>query len=488
MFEKQSLEQFVDAAKEFLSKQNINYLRAYGRSVGVEKPTEKKKEGLIQAIVAIKTGTLRPIEQSTRGAPLRNDYYPPEIPKYIEKLENLFLRKADPKHDMPARGTIFSFDSDNRKQLEELEGNPLFIGRVHRGQLQIFNNIACLLPLDCGESQENVILSTEQMEKYDLREGDIVTCNAKQGEHAYVADKILTRNELVLTQDDARRKNFDECSPCYPKEKLCFVHSEKKNSVAMKYLDWVFPIGKGQRGCIVASPKSGKTTLLYDMAKAIPAANKSVTLLVLLVDQSPENAVKFRSLLQEDNLVCTTYEDEPEKQVFAADFLLKRAKRLVESGREVVLLIDSFNALARAYNDTDASSGGKLLEGGLESKTVYYLKKFFASARCLQEGGSLTIIGTVSSGTGNPADDVICRELTAVANLDIRFNDALAARRVYPAFDLLSSHAQNESLYQTQDLEGYLRLDYLPAYGTEKLLSALQESQSFAEFLSKIKN
>ena len=490
MFSSNDVVQFSETAKAFLSKQNINYLRAYARSVGVEKPTEKKKEDLIQAVIDIKTGRISPIEQSKRGAPLRNDYFPNEIACFIDDLVNGILLKTHLKKEKNERGVPIVLHSPDyvEEKAENFSLNPFNLGKIYRGQIQYFNNVPCLIPLNCKKAKETVIFSEKQLEDYELREGDIVTCKVKRGENALVADIVLTRNELVITPDAPYRNHFEDGIPCYPNEKIRFVKDGENNGVAMKYLDWVFQIGKGQRGCIVASPKSGKTRLLYEMAQAVRKVNRNVKLLTLLVDQSPENVAKFQAVLRDDEIVATTYEDEPEKQVFAAEFLLKRAKRLVESGRDVVLLIDAFNALAWAYNDTDASSGGKTLEGGLESKTLHYIKKFFAAARCLGEQGSLTIVGAVSSGTGNPADELICRELVSVANLDIRFNEDLAVKRIYPAFDLLASSTHNEGTLKDDDLDRYLRLIYIPNNGMEKLLKDLDESLTYENFLEKIKD
>ncbi|MBQ4053542.1 MAG: hypothetical protein IJD33_04310, partial [Clostridia bacterium] len=248
------------------------------------------------------------------------------------------------------------------------------------------------------------------------------------------------------------------------------------------------PIGKGHRGIIAASPKSGKSTLLTEIAAVAAKANKNLHVMTLLTDQAPEAIGQYRKIVGTDNLVYTTYEDTPERQVFVANFILNRAKRYAESGKDVLLFVDSFNALSRAYNDTDESAGGKVLAGGLENKTVQYLKRYFGAARCLEKSGSLTILGTMSMDTGNPADDLLKAELSAVSNLEIVLSDDLAKRRIYPPIDLLKTRGKSTSLMVAKEEERFRDLivgTYLPSFGYEALKNLLDESVSLADAENK---
>jgi transcription termination factor Rho len=181
----------------------------------------------------------------------------------------------------------------------------------------------------------------------------------------------------------------------------------------------------------------------------------------------------------------TTYEDDPERQVFVAEYLLKRAKRYAECGSDVLVLVDSLSALARAYNDTDASIGGKMLVGGMESKTIQYLKRFFGTARCFEKGGSVTILGTVTVDSGNPADDLISAELSAIGNYEVCLNEQLARKRIYPAIELSSSKTNKSGLIvgtRGDNLDFILRNEYLPKYSQEELYELLFDAKSYEDF------
>ena len=262
---------------------------------------------------------------------------------------------------------------------------------VYRGQLEKLNGVPMLLGLDCSENEAKIIISIDLIRQHDLREGDIISCFAEKSHTAFVATEILTVNDVLV--NDLKRSNFDQCEACYPTKRIALYDKEKANSLTSKYLHWLLPIGCGQRGCILSSPKAGKTNLLYEIAYNARKLNENLTVLVLLIDQSPENVTKFRKIVDSGNLVYTTYDDMPERQVFAAGFLLKRAKRLAESGNNVLFIVDSLSALAHAFNETRESSGGKTFSGGLESKTLQYIKKYFGAARCLEKSGSITMIG-----------------------------------------------------------------------------------------------
>ena len=293
-----------------------------------------------------------------------------------------------------------------------------------------------------------------------------------------------------MPDPDKKRTHFDQQGACYPSKRIALFDGQTVSSQDMKYLQWLLPIGKGQRGCIVSPPKAGKTTLLLEIAQAAYRLNYHLHVFCLLIDQSPEAVGKFRKIIPVENLLYTTYEDAPERQVFVADFLLQRAKSLAESGNDVLILVDSFNALARAFNETEESAGGKVLVGGIESKTIHYLKKYFGAARCLEGEGSITMLGAVSNGTGNPADDLICSELSMIGNLEIRLNEDFAVKRIYPTIDLLQSRTQqSELLFDREESKTdlFLRGKYLPKYGEEPMRKLLFDAESYQQFAAQIK-
>ncbi len=500
-----TLTQFKYACKAYLSSLSIGQLRSYGRNIGVAKSTTMKKEDLIRSIIAILSEEAAPVARSRKGAPVKNEYVEPEIPKRIEEMRIQHLSGTSaPVYYSPIE---IEGENETARRIAEFKQNCTHVMRVEdgelaekydlrrrmekpvlRGQLETLNGVSLLLALNCSDPDAKIIIPVELIHQYDLREGDIISCYVNKSHTAYVAYEILTINEMDVK--NVRRYKFEDCAACYPSQRIALYDAEKTNALGMKYLHWLLPIGRGQRGCLISSPKAGKTNLLYDIAFHAMQLNQKLTTMVLLVDQSPENVTKFHKIIRKDNLVYTTYDDEPDRQVFAADFLLKRAKRYAECGNDVLLIVDSFTALARAFNDTDASVGGKTFQGGLESKTLQYIKKYFGTARCLENAGSITMIGAISNNTGNPADDLIASELMAVDNWEIQLSDALATKRIYPAIDFMHSQVkQGDYLFTEQEAEfdAYVRNNYMQNHDMQDLREALMISKTYEDFVQAIK-
>lgn len=483
---------FENAAKIYLYTVSLEKLRSYGRSIGVASATAKKKNALIDEIIGILSGKIAPIEISKRGAPVKNDNVDQRVEGEMKRLKELYLSEENFSYS-------FDFETEYQKMLDRKTtltvGSPIekkevqIDGRnvVFQGQLQTLNGVSMLLPLNCIESEERIIMPVIFIKMHDLREGDEIACYAAQNEEYLIATVVLTVNGIPLK--DLHRGKFDEMNVRLPKTRFKTYDGEFFPTMMGKYTDWLIRITEGQRGLVVSSPKSGKTTVLAELLQPLAALNENLCVLCLLVDSSPETVSKFRMLAGNGRLVYSTYEDEPERQVFVADFILNRAKRYAESGRQVVLVVDSFNALARAYNDTELSSGGKMLSCGLESKTVHYLKKYFGAARCLEKGGSLTILGAVNTNTGNPADDVIGAELCALANLELRLSDALAYKRVFPALDLRDVRTADGTVVKTEqekELDKFLYERFMPANSAEILLERVAQARTKEEFLQAI--
>lgn len=479
--------EFISACQGFLEGFGIQTLRSYAREIGVVNPTkEKNKAQLIEEIIKILTGEVTPRAPSKCGAPVKNSFVDPQVQAGIEVLRQRFLDGNEGDgYDFKARlnnlqkEKVYLTVEDPNAQ--ELETNG--VRNILKGQLETLNNVFMLLPLDCSESGDRIIVSADMVRALDLREGDVITCYARKQNSYLVATEILTVNELVV--GSFTRGRFQEDTACYPQKRVAFGNENAKTSLIGKCLQWLVPMGRGDRGLIVSPLKAGKSTILQEIARTAEKVNNSMRLMTLLVDQSPENVGGYRKVTNGENFLYTTYEDEPEKQVFVAEFILKRAKRYAECGIDVLLLVDSFNGLARAFNDTEASAGGKVLTAGLESKTLQYLKRYFGSARCFEKGGSLTILGSVATDTGNPADDLIKAELSAIGNMEIVLSDELAKRRIYPAMDILETEGNNNfALYgeREEKLDGYIRKEFLPKFGYEKLLNIIQNSSTFEEF------
>ena len=483
---------FISAAKIFLSTVSLEKLRSYGRSIGVASATAKKKSVLIEDIIGVLVGEIPAIEISKRGAPVKNGDVDVRVESEMTRLQDLYLRAED---GYP----VFDFETEYKKMLENPTrltvedpiGNKVIMDgdriAIFEGQLQTLNGASMLLPLNCVAMDEKIVVPVVLIKMHDLREGDVITTHATKTENVIVATNILTVNGKKLSE--LRRLKFDEADVCYPRTRINTYDGGYFSSVTAKYVDWLIPLSKGQRGLVISAPKAGKTEFFAELVQAFTVLNTNTVVFGLLVDESPETVTLFRKLLPEGHCVYSTYEDDAERQVFIADFILKRAKRYAESGKDVILFVDSFNALARAYNDTDESAGGKMLPCGLESKTVYYLKKYFGAARCFAKGGSLTLLGAVSVDTGNPADDVIGAELRTLSNLQIRLSSEMASKHLFPALDLRNVYADREEelfLEKEREMVWIMRGEVIPKYGAGIVLDWLEEADSKKTFFNKI--
>ena len=477
-------DEFKRECKEFLSKFSLYSLRSYARDIGVVNPTkDKKKNVLIEEILLVLSGEIMPQAPSSLGAPVKNNLVDPKIQEGIEYIrrrhsgDESSLEFVTKMRELKENPYMFTVNDPSAADWGE-NGEP----EVFTGQLETVDGVSILLPLDAIDTPTKIVVPVEMIRAYDLRKGDVISGYAIKKSNVFLLTRILTVNEIKL--ESLRRSKFDTATACYPREKINFLTKNATGLFTEKLLQWLLPIGKGQRGVITASPKSGKSTLLAEIAAVVTKANKNLHVMTLLTDQAPEAITHYRKIVGTDNLVYTTYEDTPERQVFVANFILNRAKRYAESGKDVLLLVDSFNALSRAYNDTDESVGGKVLTAGLESKTVQYLKRYLGAARCLEKSGSLTVLGTMSMDTGNPADDLLKAELSAISNLEIVLSEDLAKRRIYPPIDLLKTRGKSTSLMVAQEEAKFSDLivgTYLPTFGYEALKNLLEESVSLAD-------
>ncbi|MCS6773592.1 MAG: transcription termination factor Rho [Thermoflexales bacterium] len=290
---------------------------------------------------------------------------------------------------------------------------------------------------------EDIYVSPSQVKRFGLRTGDMVVGQVrppKDNEKYY----SLLRVEAVNGQDPEQAKNrphFEKLTPIFPNE---IYNLEASGKLSMRLLNLVAPIGKGQRGLIVAPPKVGKTTLLKDIANAISMRYKDVHLMVALIAERPEEATDMDRSVDAE-VIASTFDEPVQSHVRVAEMVLNRAKRLVECGRDVVILLDSLTRLSRAYNLTVPSSG-RTLSGGVDPAALYPPKEFFGAARNLEEGGSLTIIATVLVDTGSRMDDMIYEEFKGTGNMEVHLSRRLAERRIFPAIDILASGTRREEL------------------------------------------
>ncbi len=295
-------------------------------------------------------------------------------------------------------------------------------------------------------SPDDIYVSPSQVKLFGLRTGDTVIGAVrppKEGEKYFALLKVSSINGLSPAEM-ADRVPFDYLTPLFPEEKLKLTTSSTGRDLSTRIIDLFSPIGKGQRGLIVAQPKTGKTFLLKDVANAVAKNHPEVYLIVLLVDERPEEVTDMRRSVKAE-VVASTFDEPAENHVRVAGIVLEKAKRLVESGHDVMILLDSITRLARAYN-TVAPASGKVLSGGVEANALHKPKKFFGAARNIEGGGSLTILATALIDTGSKMDGVIFEEFKGTGNMELQLDRSLANKRLYPAVDLTKSGTRREDL------------------------------------------
>jgi len=293
-------------------------------------------------------------------------------------------------------------------------------------------------------SPDDIYVSQSQIKLFGLKTGDTVRGNVrppKEGEKYFPLIRVSKINGLNpnLVRD---RVSFEHLTPLFPQEK--FNLAEKGSSLSTRIIDLFSPLGKGQRGMIVAQPKTGKTMLLKDVANAIAANHPEVYQIVLLIDERPEEVTDMKRNVRGE-VVASTFDEPADKHVRVANIVLEKAKRLVECGHDVVILLDSITRLARAYN-TVAPASGKILSGGIDANALHKPKRFFGAARNIENGGSLTIIATALTETGSKMDEVIFEEFKGTGNMELQLDRNIANRRIYPAIDLIKSSTRRDDL------------------------------------------
>ena len=297
---------------------------------------------------------------------------------------------------------------------------------------------------------DDIYISPSQIRKFDLRTGDTVSGQIrppKEGEKYFALLKVEAVN-FENPEEVKEKVLFDNLTPVYPKE--AFNLETKPNEISMRIMHLLAPIGKGQRGLIVAQPYSGKTVLLQKIANAITTNTPDVVLIVLLIDERPEEVTDMQRHVRGE-VISSTFDEPPERHIQVAEIVLEKAKRLVEHKRDVVILLDSITRLARAYNAVVPHSG-KVLSGGIDSNALQKPKRFFGAARAVEEGGSLTIIATALVDTGSRMDEVIFEEFKGTGNMETQLDRNLFQRRIYPAIDIKRSNTRHEELLVKPDV------------------------------------
>ncbi len=340
-------------------------------------------------------------------------------------------------------------------------------------------------------SEEDVYVSMSQIRRFGLRRGDEVSGiirPPKDSEKYYALLRIENVNGLE-PEEARRRPPFDKLTALFPDQRLRLEHDSK--AYTERILDLVCPIGKGQRGMVVSPPKAGKTTILKQLANSVIENNPEVHVVVLLVDERPEEVTDWRRTVKAAEVVASTFDRPADDHIQVTELVLERAKRLVEGGKDVMILCDSITRMARAYN-LAAPASGKILSGGVDSTALYPPKRFFGAARNIEEGGSLTIIASCLVETGSRMDEVIFEEFKGTGNMEVRLDRTLSEKRLFPAINVEASGTRKEELlHEPEELALAWRLRRVlhaldAAQAIELLIDKMKQTKSNAEFLKEI--
>ena len=446
-----------------LKGKKILELREIAKNIGIKSPYKYKKEELENLII-----------QNTASDKIDED----KKNDNIEDKEEADIKKIN-KEDFPEKIT---------EEIEKMNDVNL-----SEGILEVHVDGYGFLRSDNYLSGDNdIYVSPSQIRRFKLKTGDKIlgiTRPAKSGEKYKALLYVKSVNGLN-PEKSVSRPNFDSLTPVYPTERI--VLETASNELSMRMIDLLAPIGKGQRGMIVSPPKAGKTTLLKKIANAISINHPEIEIIVLLIDERPEEVTDMKRSVNGD-VVYSTFDELPRHHAKVAEIVLERAKRLVEHGKDVVILLDSITRLARAYNLTIPATG-RTLSGGLDPGALYIPKRFFGAARKLEEGGSLTILATALVETGSRMDDVIFEEFKGTGNMEIHLDRKLSEKRIFPAIDINKSGTRREELLLSQkELEtiwGIRKaLSNSPIQDvTETLIKDLIQTKSNEDFIDVIRN
>ena len=465
-------------------------LKAVAKARGLRGISAMKKDELVEAMLAAdekdkaegRSAAQPKGVMGTKAADRKESKSKEEVKAKEEPKEKEELRSREEKDA--------SGKTEEEKTIEELDS-----GISAHGILEVmpdgFGFIRCenYLP---GEN--DVYVAPSQIRRFGLKTGDILEGNTRvrtQGEKFAALLYVKSINGYT-PEDSSKRYNFEDMTPIFPNERL---HLEMPGaSVAMRVMDLISPVGKGQRGMIVSPPKAGKTTLLKDVAKSVKRNSPEVHLIILLIDERPEEVTDIKEAIEGPNVevIYSTFDELPEHHKRVSEMVIERGKRLVEHGKDVVILIDSITRLARAYNLIVPPSG-RTLSGGLDPAALHMPKRFFGAARNMREGGSLTILATALVDTGSKMDDVVYEEFKGTGNMELMLDRKLSEKRIFPAIDIPRSSTRREDLLLSQDELDAMNIirkalnGLKPEESLDKILDLFAKTRNNQEFVNMVK-
>ena len=451
--------------EEKYGKMTLVELRKIAKESGIKNISKLKKNELIEKVVSEEGNSIE-----KNGVILKEKI----APKSYNNRNHENLKKAEKNEEKKEQLKAMINDSNTTRGILEILEN---------------NNFGFLRCKNYLTSSEDIYVSPSQIRRFNLKTGDEVVGKvreAKEGEKF----KALLYVEKVNGESPEKaigRKAFENLVPIYPTERLR-LETSKSEDLSSRLMDIICPIGKGQRGVIVAPPKAGKTTLLKKIAQSITINHPEVVLIVLLIDERPEEVTDMQRSIKGE-VIYSTFDEEPQNHAKVSQIVLERAKRIVEQGKDVVILLDSLTRLSRAYNLT-VTPTGRTLSGGLDPGALIMPKKFFGAARNIENGGSLTILATALVETGSRMDDMIFEEFKGTGNMEVHLDRKLQERRIFPAIDIYKSGTRKEDLLLTEQerevsysIRRTMNRDGNIENITENLINILHKTKNNKEFL-----
>ncbi len=531
-----------------LAEQSLVQLRKMAKDMGLKYVTTYNKADLIAAMIALQSpasdaaSAAPEPEKAKRGRPKRAAATASGTPKKTGRVKKVEEKKAalvtpqptveeekasrsEPapkeeaeKEDKAAEPDASSYKAQGHQERFQQNESPrrrFSGGRNGRPAGEVREAVAEILGSgECGEASgvleilpdgygflrsqnympgpADVYLSMAQIRRFGLKTGDLVKGKTRPGKDYDKHMALIYIDEIngLPPSQSVRRTPFEDLIPIYPDRRLTLERADQPHDLSIRIIDLIAPIGKGQRGMIVSPPKAGKTIMLKKIANSITANFPEVELMVLLIDERPEEVTDMRRSIQGE-VIYSTFDEEPEHHTRVAEMVLERAQRLVETGRDVVVLLDSITRLARAYNLTIAPTG-RSLSGGLDPGALYKPKRFFGAARNIEGGGSLTIIATALIETGSRMDDIIYEEFKGTGNMELHLDRKMSEKRIFPAIDIYRSGTRREELLLSQkELEGVWALRKMMSSGspqevTEHLIELIMRTKNNQEFLGNL--
>src|SRR6056297_148180 len=447
-------------------------------------PTSKKPKEKTQQV----KNTAKP-EASRKIITKETKSKPEETHKYTDKKESNYSENNNNKRPNPRQSNNYQKRSHDKRNDRSFEFDGII---TNSGVLEIMpDGYGFLRSAEYNylNSPDDIYVSQSQIKLFGLKTGDTVEGTIrppKEGEKYFPLIKVQKINgrDPVFIRD---RVPFDYLTPLFPEEKFKLTSNNNKDKLSCRMVDMFAPIGKGQRGLIVAQPKTGKTILLKDIANAIASNHPEAYMIVLLVDERPEEVTDMARSVKGE-VISSTFDEPAERHVRVANIVLEKAKKMVECGHDVVILLDSITRLARAFNTVSPASG-KILSGGVDANALHKPKRFFGAARNIEEGGSLTILATALTETGSKMDDVIFEEFKGTGNMELQLDRKLSNRRIYPSVDIPASSTRREDLLIRKEildklwiLRNYLT-DMTSVEAMEFLRDRVAKTESNEEFL-----